>query len=76
MKFTPASITIAVGDTVTWRFDDGGVPHNVQGATDAESFIHSPILRDAEYSVTFDKPGTYQYLCTLHSQMTGTVVVE
>ncbi|WP_307828562.1 plastocyanin/azurin family copper-binding protein [Antrihabitans sp. YC2-6] len=75
MQFTPATITVQAGESVTWRFDDGGVPHNVQGAKPADTLIHSPILRDNSYTVTFDTPGTYQYGCTLHPQMTGSVVV-
>ena len=76
MRFSPSAITIKAGETVTWRFDDSGRPHNVTGDQAAESIIKSPIIKKGEYSATFTKPGVYHYTCTLHVQMTGTVTVE
>ena len=76
MRFSPSAITVKVGDTVTWRFDDNGRPHNVTGDQDAAAIIKSPIIKKGDYSVTFTKPGVYHYTCTLHAQMTGTVTVE
>lgn len=75
MKFSPADITIKVGDTVTWKFSDK-VPHAVQGIGDSAMGINSPIFTDGEWSHTFDVPGTYRYLCPLHPEMRGTVTVE
>jgi plastocyanin len=76
MRFSPAAITIKAGETVTWRFDDSGRPHNVTGDQDAAAIIKSPIIKKGDYSATFTKPGIYHYTCTLHAQMTGTVTVE
>lgn len=75
MKFSPADITIKVGDTVTWKFSDK-VPHAVQGIGDSAMGINSPIFTDGEWSHTFDVAGSYRYLCPLHPEMRGTVTVE
>jgi plastocyanin len=70
LAFTPAAIQVPAGTTVTWHFDDGTVPHNVQG-----DGFKSPNLKKTTFQHRFDKPGTYNYVCTLHAGMTGRVVV-
>jgi plastocyanin len=70
LAFTPAAIQVPAGTTVTWHFDDGNVPHNVQG-----DGFKSPNLKKTTFQHRFDKPGTYTYVCTLHAGMTGRVVV-
>lgn len=72
-SFTPQSITVPVGTTVTWTNADD-VPHTV-AATDL-AFHSKAMDTDEQYSHTFDAPGTYKYFCTVHPKMTGTVVVE
>ncbi|KAA0022759.1 cupredoxin domain-containing protein [Antrihabitans cavernicola] len=76
MAFTPATITVTAGTKVTWTFDDGGIPHTVTGLKDAAMGINSPILKEGDYSYTFDKPGTYNYICSIHPDMKGTVTVR
>lgn len=71
--FSPATLTIHVGDTVTWTNSDP-VVHTVTSATGA--FDSGDIATDVSYSVTFTDPGTYEYLCTPHPDMTGMIVVE
>jgi amicyanin len=69
--FSPATVTIAVGDTVTWTNADA-VAHTATGAG-----FDSGLLEQGEsYSVTFTAPGTYDYLCTPHPTMTGRIVVQ
>ncbi|MGW0172340.1 cupredoxin domain-containing protein [Rhodococcus sp. NPDC003322] len=75
MAFTPATVTIRVGQSVTWQFDDNAIPHNVTGTGAAATELKSPILATGTYTKQFDTPGTYAYECTLHPNMTGTVVV-
>ncbi|MGW4770073.1 cupredoxin domain-containing protein [Nocardia sp. NPDC004278] len=75
MKFSPADVTVKVGETVTWKFKDS-VPHTVQGIGDKAMGINSPIFDRGQWSYTFTAPGTYRYLCSLHPQMRGTVTVE
>ena len=71
LRFSPVAIRVPVGTTVTWSFEDGSVPHNVQGDGYA-----SKTLSKGTYRHRFDKPGDYDYRCTLHAGMTGRVVVE
>ena len=71
-RFEPQAIRIEAGDTVTWTNDDN-FTHTVQvdGQEDHE------VDRGDSVSITFDKPGTYHYVCTLHRQdMEGEVIVE
>jgi plastocyanin len=74
-EFSPKTQAIAVGDTVTWTFTDGG--HTTTSrAGQAERWDSD--LKDAgtTYQKTFTKPGRFQYVCTPHeSFMTGTIVV-
>ena len=70
--FSPASVTIEAGTTVTWTNSDS-VTHN---ATDnGGAFASGDLATGQSYSFTFDTEGTYNYMCTIHPQMTGTIVV-
>jgi len=71
-KFTPATVTIKVGGTVDWTNHDD-IGHTV---TFAGQGINSKVLqRNDRFSHTFDTPGTYTYICSIHPFMHGTVVV-
>jgi len=71
--FSPATLNVAAGTTVTWR-NAQGVAHTVTG--DADEFDSAQLSADAEFSQTFDTPGQFAYHCEIHPTMTGTVVVE
>ena len=71
-RFDPKVIEVASGATVTWTNDDN-FTHTVQvdGQEDQE------VGQGESVSLAFDQPGTYHYVCTLHSQdMDGEVVVQ
>lgn len=70
--YSPSNITVSVGETVTWVFDDGGMAHDV--VADDRSF-RSPLAKSGSFSHTFTEPGTYGYHCTPHPDMIGTVTV-
>jgi plastocyanin len=72
LAFTPREVTVAVGGTVEWRFDDAGLYHHVSST---EGFFENAIGGDGTYRFTFDEPGTYAYDCSIHPYMVGTVVV-
>lgn len=73
-KFTPASLTIAVGDTVTWTNHDTA-PHNIV-VTDGPEKFTSPTLQTGQtFSHTFTQAGTYSYYCAIHPDMKATVTV-
>jgi plastocyanin len=72
-RFAPAAIEVGPGATVTWTNHDN-FTHSVQ--VQGQSEVH--MLRPGESTqIRFDQPGTYPYVCTLHTQnMRGTVVVS
>jgi plastocyanin len=70
--FAPATLTVKVGGTVTWTNHDEE-PHTV-AATDGS--FHSPGMgTGATYSHTFPTAGKFDYVCSIHPSMHGTVVV-
>ena len=71
-KFSPASITVHVGDTITWTNQDIA-PHTAT-ASDG-SFDTGTINKGKSGSATFSKAGTIPYICSIHPNMKGTVVV-
>ncbi len=72
--FTPQTLTVKTGTTVTWTNKDD-IPHGI--ASDNNAFARSKALdTDDSFSFTFTTPGTYHYFCYVHPHMTGTVVVE
>jgi plastocyanin len=71
--FSPATITVKAGATVTWVNHDEE-PHTI--FNDAGLFRSSALDTNESFSYTFDKPGTYRYICTIHPRMTGTIIVE
>jgi plastocyanin len=71
LQFEPPAIQVRTGTTVTWHFEDGAVGHDVK----ADGF-GSPVRKSGTFSHRFDQPGTFQYRCTLHANMTGRVIVE
>jgi plastocyanin len=68
--FGPSSVQISVGDAVKWLNLDS-VPHQVHG----DNFDSGLIRHGYTYSYTFTEPGTYNYVCSIHPSMQGTVTV-
>jgi plastocyanin len=71
-SFSPATITIHVGDTITWT-NVGKQPHTA--TADNHSFDTGVLRTGQSASHTFTTPGTYTYYCIVHPFMRGTVVV-
>jgi plastocyanin len=71
LQFEPPAIQIQPGTTVTWRFEDGAVPHDVK----ADGFS-SPVQKRGSFTHRFDQTGTFEYHCSLHANMTGRVIVK
>ena len=79
--FSPATVTVVPGGSVTWEWGEGVGQHNV--LPDAQEPAGSGILRDGPftYTYTFNSPGTYRYYCLAHGGrggvgMSGIVVVR
>ena len=71
--FNPQRITVKAGTAVTWTNNDD-IPHAV--AASDRSFKSKVLDAGDSYTFTFVTPGNYQYFCSLHPHMTGTIVVE
>ncbi len=74
---TTSSVTVSVGDTVTWDWGDA-LPHSVASVSGPATFDSGILTGESQsFAFTFSAPGTYTYRCNVHpSGMTGTVVVE
>ncbi|MFD9328903.1 cupredoxin family copper-binding protein [Streptomyces sp. NPDC060065] len=73
--FSPASLSVPVGSTVTWTNQDTA-PHDVK-TTSGPVSIHSPMLDKGEsWSFTFSTAGSYGYYCTVHPDMTAGITVR
>jgi plastocyanin len=70
--YSPATITITTGSTVEWTNKDSA-SHTVT-AVDG-SWGSDNLAQDDTYSHTFDQAGTYEYKCSFHASMKGTIVV-
>jgi plastocyanin len=71
-RFDPKTIEIRAGQTVTWTNNDN-FTHTVK----VDGQDDHKVGRGHSVSISFDKPGTYHYVCTLHSKdMHGTVIVQ
>ena len=74
-QFTPSSLTIPAGTTVTFTDTSG---HTVTEGTDGVA-VDDPIVNEqggSDITVTFDEPGTYNITCMVHSSMNMTITVE
>jgi plastocyanin len=71
-RFDPKTIEIEAGQTVTWTNED-----NFTHTVEVEGQEDHKVEQGESVEITFDEPGTYEYVCTLHSQdMDGTVIVR
>ncbi len=73
--FTPADVEVAVGQTVTWTVGADPEQHTVTPADGAAFEDSGQLFTGDTYAVRFDAPGAFDFLCTLHPFMTGTVTV-
>jgi plastocyanin len=71
-RFDPKTIEVEAGQSVTWTNEDN-FTHTVQ----VDGQEDHKVERGESVSITFENPGTYHYVCTLHSQdMEGEVIVQ
>lgn len=72
-SFNPATVTVKAGTTVSWTNKDAD-QHDV--TSDTGLFTRQINLGGPSFNYTFDKPGTYNYICGAHPGMTGKVIVQ
>ena len=73
-KFTPPSVTVAAGATVTWT-NNGPATHTTTSLASPAVWDSGHLAKGGTYSHKFAKPGTYAYHCAIHPSMKGTVIV-
>ncbi len=75
-QFEPSGVTIAAGGTVTWINTDN-VEHTVTAGTRESPTGEFDVSLNPgeEFSYTFDEVGAFEYHCTIHPGMDGTIIV-
>jgi len=71
-SFSPATLTITVGDSVTWTNSDP-LAHTVTSATNI--WNSGPLNQSGTFQHTFTQPGIFPYFCSIHPTMHGTILV-
>ena len=74
-QFSPKTLTIPVGGSVTWINRDSDV-HTVTADDTPPTFKSAGLDTDDKFSFIFNKAGTYSYHCSLHPHMTGKIIVR
>ena len=73
--FSPPTLTVPVGATVTWINRDD-VPHTATSTAKPKLFDSGALDTDDRYTHAFTEPGTYPYFCAVHPKMTGQIIVK
>ncbi|MDP7042999.1 MAG: alpha-amylase family glycosyl hydrolase [Candidatus Thalassarchaeaceae archaeon] len=73
--FNPQDITIIVGDSITWTNQDSS-SHTATSTSGPASFDSGNMQSSSVFTYTFTASGTYNYECSFHPSMTGSVTVE
>ena len=71
-SFSPRTVTVDVGDSVTWTNSDA----QTHTATSGSAWNTGDIGNGESKSITMDRAGRFEYICAIHPTMTGTVVVR
>jgi len=76
--FIPSTVTVSVGEIVTWENTDNAAHTATSSGPDGPSgvFDSSLIMAGGSYSYTADTAGTFDYFCMVHPWMLGTLIVE
>jgi len=74
MAFSPADITVKKGTSVTWTNQDS-IQHTVTENDGKSGPSSSPLDQGKSYSFTFNDTGTFNYHCSIHPEMIGSVTV-
>lgn len=73
-QFTPGTITVAVGDSVTWMNNAASTSHTT--TSDGALWNSGTLSPGQSFSFTFATAGTFTYHCNIHPQMLGSIVVQ
>lgn len=74
--FSPQNVVVQVNGTITWTWNSAGTDHNViYTSGPAPRPANSPTQSAGTHSNTYSAAALYQYVCTIHAGMEGTVTV-
>jgi plastocyanin len=73
-RFTPSNMTVKVGQSIEWDWQDPNVAHTVT-SDDNTSFDSCLQNKGYKFVVTFNQAGKIPYHCTIHPLMIGTITV-
>jgi plastocyanin len=73
-RFTPSNMTVKVGQSIEWDWQDPNVAHTVT-SDDTTSFDSCLQNKGYKFVVTFNQAGKIPYHCTIHPLMIGTITV-
>jgi len=71
-RFEPTTLNVTPGTVIVWTNEDSA-PHTATANDD--SFDTGRLDEGESGEVTFDRPGTFEYVCDFHSWMEGRIVV-
>jgi len=77
--FLPGEVTIGIGESITWH-NDSGVIHTVTSGSSEDGpdgvFDSSIVMAGDTFTHTFTEAGQYNYFCSIHPWMQGSVLVK
>ena len=76
VKFIPETVEVSAGETVTWTNDDA-IAHTVTKTSGpGPQFDSGTVAGGGRFEQKFDQPGRIDYVCTIHPNQKGAVVVK
>ena len=73
-QFTPKTLTVKPGNKVTWTNEDTAV-HSIKDTSPLATPVSQDLEKGGTFSITYERPGSYSYICGIHQYMTGSVTV-
>jgi plastocyanin len=73
-EFKPQKVVVKTGTKVTWTNEDTTI-HDVKDTSPLATPISKEMSKGDTFSITYAQPGSYSYICGIHSYMTGSVEV-
>jgi plastocyanin len=73
--YSPQQVTVHLGASITWT-NDGNDGHDVTGSGPGGEWRSGPLAPSERYTREFNLTGTFDYVCTIHPEMRGRVIVQ
>jgi plastocyanin len=72
--FNPASVTIHLGENVTW-INDAGIAHTIMSDDSTDPYSSGVLTSGHSFTHEFNSLGVFEYHCSIHPSMKGNVTV-